>query len=153
MKVHVKINGDVRLVVKYESDEWQKVEEKLKQLGLEKASTSQAWGSQENAEYYRESTPELLRAMQRVFEFLRVGQYSLIDSINKPFIDEDSSRYMNVAVFRVVPNAGGEVSVPVQKYLTLLEVKSVVQALGKVYEFLLNTATESDEFTITKKEA
>jgi len=138
MKVKFEIEkGYPYLVIKYEDNEWQKIEDVLKSLGLQKAYTEKGFGKNLKFEYYRENDTELLNYLKNYF-------YShlnyVVDDIND-FVYYNG--YFNIAIFRVIPN-NNEVKILLDKYLTIYELKKLFEKIKELYEILLNLALKSE---------
>jgi hypothetical protein len=138
MKVKFEIEkGYPYLIVKYENDEWQKIENVLKSLGLQKAYTEKGFGKNLKLEYYRENDTELLN-------FLRNYFYSHLSNVIDDINDYIYNGYFNIAVFRVIPNEDNEVKILLDKYLTIYELKKLFEKIRELYEILLNLALKSE---------
>jgi hypothetical protein len=139
MKIKFEIEkGYPYLILRYENDEWQKIENVLKSLGLEKAYTELGFGKNLKFEYYRENDTELLNYIKNYF-------YShlnyVIDDINDLVYHNG---YFNIAIFRVIPNSQNEVKILLDKYLTIYELKKIFEKIRELYEILLNIALKSE---------
>jgi hypothetical protein len=139
MKIKFEIEkGYPYLVIRYEGDEWQKIETILKNLGLQKAYTEKGFGKNLKLEYYRENDTELLNYIKNYF-------YShlsyVVDDINDYIY---YNGYFNIAIFRVIPNEDGEIKLLLDKYLTIYELKKVFEKIKELYEILLNIALKSE---------
>jgi hypothetical protein len=138
MKVKFEIEkGYPYLILKYENDEWQKIENVLKSLGLQKAFTERGFGKNLKLEYYRENDTELLN-------FLRNYFYSHLSNVIDDINDYIYNGYFNIAVFRVIPNQNNEVKILLDKYLTIYELKKLFEKIRELYEILLNLALKSE---------
>jgi len=138
MKIKFEVEkGYPYLVIKYEGDEWQKIESILKNLGLQKAYTEKGFGKNLKLEYYRENDTELLN-------FLRNYFYSHLSNVIDDINDYIYNGYFNIAVFRVIPNQNNEVKILLDKYLTIYELKKLFEKIRELYEILLNLALKSE---------
>jgi hypothetical protein len=138
MKVKFEIEkGYPYLIVKYENDEWQKIESILKSLGLQKAYTEKGFGKNLKFEYYRENNTELLNYIKNYF-------YSHLNNVVDDINDYLYNGYFNIAVFRVIPNEDDEVKILLDKYLTIYELKKLFEKIRELYEILLNLALKSE---------
>jgi hypothetical protein len=138
MKIKFEIDkGYPYLLLKYENDEWQKIESILKNLGLQKAFTEKGFNKNLKLEYYRESDTELLNYLKNYF-YSHIS--NIIDDINDCLYDG----YFNIALFRVIPDQNGEVKILLDKYLTILELKKLFEKIKEIYELLLNLALKSE---------
>jgi hypothetical protein len=139
MKIKFEIEkGYPYLVIKYENDEWQKIENVLKSLGLQKAFTERGFGKNLKFEYYRENDTELLNYIKNYF-YAHLS--NVVDGINDLVY---YNGYFNISIFRVIPNENGEVKILLDKYLTIHELKRVFEKIKELYEILLNIALKSE---------
>ena len=138
-------NGKPFLTIKYENEEWQKIESILKELGLEVRETNNGFGMNYKLKFYRETNEELLRYIRNTFT---TTIYNLFDDINRRLYDNG---YLNLAIFRVIPE-NGEVKAPVDKYLTILEFKNIIETIVKIYRILLNLAINKEVKVLVKEE-
>jgi len=135
MKVEFKLEkGYPFLVIKYEEQEWKTVETILKNLGLQKAITMLGFNKGLELEYYRESDEELLNYLKKYFSSKIIN---FVDDINTSIYDNGK---FNIALFRVVPNENFEVKILLDKYLTIAELKDLINKIKQTYELLLNLA-------------
>jgi DNA-directed RNA polymerase subunit F len=147
MKIKFKIeNGYPYLVIRYENNEWETIENILKELGLQKAKTRMGFNKGLELEYYRELDTELLNYLRKYFSS-KISNF--VDDINASIYEHNK---FNIALFRVVPNSRGEVKILLDKYLTIAELKELINKIKQVYEMLLNLATGSVEVNITIQE-
>ena len=137
MKIKFEIDkGYPYLIIKYEDDEWTKIENILKNLGLQKSYTEKGFGKNLKFEYYRENDTELLNYLRNYFSS---HLSNIIDNIN----DYIYNGYFNIAIFRVIPQ-NGEVKILLDKYLTIAELKKLFEKIKEIYELLLNLALKSE---------
>jgi hypothetical protein len=138
MRVEFKIEkGYPYLILKYENREWEKIEGILKSLGLEKAVTRLGFNKNLELEYYRENNEELLNYLKNYFRN-KLGYF--VDDINRSLFENG---YFNIAIFRVVPNKDNEVKILLDKYLTIAELKDIINKIKQVFELLLNIAIQA----------
>jgi hypothetical protein len=138
MKVEFKIEkGYPYLILKYENNEWEKIENILKSLNLEKSVTRLGFNKNLELEYYRENNTELLNYLKNYF---RNKLNYVVDDINRSLYENG---YFNIAIFRVVPNKNNEVKILLDKYLTISELKFIFEKIAEVYEMLLNIAIQA----------
>ena len=139
MKVRFEIeNGKPLLIIKYEREEWEKIESILKRLGLERSRTQLGFNKNLTLEYYRERDMELLNYLRKYF---RDKMDYITDDINRSVYDNG---YFNIAVFRVIPDGNYEVKILLDKYLTIAELKFIFEKIRKVYELLVNIALRAE---------
>ena len=140
MKLRLKCNGAIELVFKYEAGEWEAIETKLKQLGLEKTTSNNIFGDSKIGEFYRAGNSELASAFEMHQCSIRTYEMGIFDHINKPILYDSR---LNVAIFRCVP-VNNEVVVKLQKYLTVAEVNSLSKAIAGVFSWLVNTVATAE---------
>jgi len=138
----------LNLVVKYEEGEWEQVEAKMKSLGMEKRKSNRIFGSYEG-EFYRLNSSYDDEIIKRT-----VIPYGGYDDINATAYGDSAYEYngVNCCVFRIVPNESGEVLIPLPKYLTVVDIKKIVQIWSKVYKILLDIITDAEIEIKFKKE-
>jgi hypothetical protein len=138
MRVEFKIEkGYPYLIIKYEQSEWERIENILKTLNLEKAVTKLGFGKNLELEYYRERDTELLNYLKNYFKN-KLGYF--VDDINRSIFENG---YLNIAIFRVVPSKNNEVKILLDKYLTVAELKDIINKIKQVFELLLNIAIQA----------
>jgi len=127
------------LVIKYENNEWQMVESKLKEIGLEKVYSNKIFGK--FCSYF-------YRSPDSKFAYYLVREYGLerfLDDVN----DECGVGIgFNVAVFRVVPNENNEVIIPLKKFLSVVELEDIVYKITLTLKQLLNLVNQEVEVNI-----
>ena len=144
MKIAFKIEaGKPYIVIRYDDKEWEKIEGILKGLGLQIRETENGFGLGCKLKFYREENTELLNYMKNTFRDIMA-----IDNINKPVWDG----VINIAVFRVIPNENCEVKIPLQKFLTILEFKEIVESLVRTYRRLFNLITQKEVKVVVEEE-
>lgn len=134
-------NAKAFLVIKYEREEWEKLESLLKQLGLQRSHTQNAWGLRIPAEYYRETSSELAvyytnSLTERVRE-----DYNVYDDINSPVIERDTP---NLAIFRVIPNENLETVIPLPKLLTIGDINRLARVISKFLSTIFSLVLEAE---------
>ena len=139
MKVKFEIDkGYPYLIIKYDDGEWEKIENILKSLGLQKSYTEKGFGKNLKFEYYRENDTELLNYIKNYF-YSHIS--NIIDDINDYLYD---NQHFNIAIFRVIPNSQNEVKILLDKYLTIYELKKLFEKIKELYEIILNIALKSE---------
>ena len=140
MKLKIKCNGGVLLVIKYETGESEQIQQKLKDLGLEKSETDNLFNEGRSGEFYRATESELQAAFSAHTQIIRLNNYYLTDSINKPLLQNG---YFNLAVFRAVP-VNNEITCKLYRYLTISELNELANNISNVFSWLLNTISEAE---------
>jgi len=136
MKVKLKLfNGAPVIEIQYEGQEWEAIESKLKDLGLKKAETVQGLGMNLQFNYYRTTNEALKRYLE---DELKYNQ--CYDDINKPLL---MGSYFNASVFRIVPK-NGKVSIKLEKYISVNDLKLIVNNIKAVYRAFFSLITEAD---------
>ncbi|RLD10698.1 MAG: hypothetical protein DRI44_05390 [Chlamydiae bacterium] len=136
MKVKLRLfNGAPLIEIHYEGQEWEKIESKLKDLGLKKAETVQGLGMNLEFEYYRTTNEALKKYLQDELQYNQC-----YDDINKPLF---TGSYFNAAVFRIIPE-NGKVSIRLEKYISVNDLKFIVNGIKAVYRAFFSLITEAD---------
>jgi hypothetical protein len=142
------LNGKPFLTIKYEDEEWSKVKQLLERLGLKEYTTNYGFGIDGlKLKFYRETDTELLNYLKNT-----INIQALHDDINKPALVKDFS--LNLAIFRVIPDENNEVKVPLDKYITIVEFKEIVNRIVSIYEKIFNILTDAEvEIKVKKGES
>jgi hypothetical protein len=144
----IKLNttdGKPFMIIAYEDSEWEQIETILKKtLGLEKREIANCWGHGLKAECYVERKAELKEYLQKTFKDNISGVY---DNLNDRFYQ---FKDFNIAFLRVIPDSDGKIQIPLEKFLTVVEVNEIAQKIVSIYKVLLNIAT-GVEVSITLK--
>ena len=141
MKLKVKLeNGKQYLIIKYSKRDWNKIKEKLENLGLEVAETTLGLGLGLRFKYYRDRENKF---GSELVNFLRSSTVNnFINDINSYVIDDFGT--VNLAILRIIPNENLEVKIPLHKWLTILDFNRIVKMLSKAYEFVFNLLREAE---------
>jgi hypothetical protein len=147
IKFELKFNGQGKQVfnVVYTQKTWEALKNKLEKLGLETSNTVNAWGRGIEQDYYRENARELIEFIKE-----QTGRYSYADNINDEFLTDSGK--VNIAVLRVVPKKVGRryiTEVVLEKYLTVANLRNIMNALVHAYNVLFNIVT--DEISVEVK--
>jgi hypothetical protein len=149
MKVGLRFNKRIHLRIEYGKGEYDIIERKLIAIGLEKSITNSLFGQNGlTAEYYRNSNIESLRfaLSNSLSEISNDNGISFRDDINNPILYR--SLY-NLAMFRMIPDSKGIIEIPVEKFLTVAELKKFSDILKSILELILNIPDASDEVEIS----
>lgn len=139
MKIKLKIEDNkYYFVLKYENNEWEEIKKILELLKLKEAETSKGFGEQ-RLKYYRETDTEFLNYL---INTLNLDLFNIVDNINYELID-GGGRF-NIAIFRVIPDAKGEVKIELKRFLTIAELRDIVIKLKRIYEVVLNLVVEKE---------
>lgn len=146
MKIEIlRDNGNSVFRITYEQGEWALVENKLRELGLQRARTTKGFACELNLDYYKDTAGAFRAAVAG-------GNSNIIDDINAPFstIRTQTECIVNISVLRVVP-ANDIVSIPITAFMTAPHVTSIIDALTttlrKTFE-LVTSATVDVKFNI-----
>lgn len=152
MKYGIKCNGTPSFFLRYEENEWAELEAKLKGMGLSLGTSNNLWGMEKSGQFYRETNSELINAVHETLRPIMrtmggdtIG--TMTDNVNQSFFKNGS---LNIAIFRVVPDADGYVYAPLSKFLTVVDINAIGKVMAKLYEVLFNTITEA-EISIIKE--
>lgn len=127
------------LVIKYEDNEWEMIENKLREIGLEKSYSEKIFGKF-NGYFYRSPNREFANYLTKEF-----GLSHFLDDVN----DECGVGYdFNVAVFRVVPNERNEVIIPLKKFLSVVELEDMIFKITNTLKHLLGLINQEVEVNI-----
>jgi hypothetical protein len=136
MKVYLNgKEGKPRFILKYETGEWEQIEEKLKQMGLMKTKITNLWGLGIETVAYRETNQEMLNYVKETLN----ASDEWKDDLNYPFISQYGT--LNIAIFRVIP-IDGKVEAPLPKFITIQEFNRIIGDIKKCLEVLLNLVIE-----------
>lgn len=135
MKMGVRFERFPKFFLKYEEDEWNMVESLLKRLGLRVCNSERILGKK-RGKFYRETSSEL-----GVLLLNSTSTSSSVSDINQPLFD---SGFVNISVFRVLPDEDGCVEFLLDKFLTIEELNRVVETLSQVFEKIINLVIDEE---------
>lgn len=142
MKIKIKVeNEKPQLEIHYEGEEYEKLKQKFQEIGVEEATTNNAWNEQKVLEYYR--------ARNRVFfdscNFNSDRYHNeYVDDINASVFD---SNIFNIAVFRAKPK-NNITKVPLNELLSVIEVNTLSQRIAQAIEKIYNLVTGEIEIKV-----
>jgi hypothetical protein len=153
MKLAVKFNaeGVPMLVLKYRREEWEILERKWRELGLERRRTTNLWGVNWEAEFYRERNSLMEGLIRGLFESAGL-RYRIISDINSPILRDGR---VNVGILRVVPNSDFEVRAPLPHLLNIDDLVVIRDTLANAVKLLLQVVTNMEcevKFIVNGKE-
>lgn len=125
------------MTLKYENGEWEKVAKVLEDLDCELGTVCNGWGKGIELKAYRTYNYALRSALA---EQMCGQNIEVIDDINQPVV------YMgkpNLAILRVVPE-NGEVSVDLDKFLSVKELNDLAKAIAIAYKFISGLIIEAE---------
>ncbi len=113
------------LTLQYEGEEWDRMENQLKTIGLEQHRTANAFGLELTATYYRSSG--------RFIEYLikQRGLSNCFDDINSPPLDTTKAKCYNLCVFRIQPDKNLQVKIPLEGWLTIADIEDYLHCFLK----------------------
>jgi hypothetical protein len=119
------------LVIKYEDGEWERLAALHRDLGLEEATSTQAWGDGYTVRFFRD------RESRFINHFRKTAMYvpGVYDDINAPAIGNGQ---LNLAIFRVIPE-NGQVRVPLGQVMTVVEWRNLLQVIARVLKSIFET--------------
>jgi hypothetical protein len=137
------IRGKPNLTIRYENDEWPKLEKVLRdRLNLVVHEVANAWNMGKKLSCYTEKNEDLkFYLLNTISQELRCQSgFDVFDDINKPI---SQGRSINIAVLRIVPS-GNRVNIPLDnKYLTIAEVNKIARVLSEAVRALLEIVNET----------
>jgi hypothetical protein len=153
MKLAVKFNaeGVPMLVLKYRREEWEILERKWRELGLERRRTTNLWGVNWEAEFYKERNSMAEGLIRGLFESAGL-RYRIISDINSPILRDGR---VNVGILRVVPNSDFEVRAPLPHLLNIDDLVVIRDTLANSVKLLLQVVTNMEcevKFIVNGKE-
>lgn len=148
MKIKLTFNRVPQVIVKYEGNEWETIENVLvNQLGLEKQRTTDLFSTRVTAEFYRETNNELKGYLRSAFN--SGMEHNILDDINAPLFN---GRDFNIAVFRIVPSEDGIVKIKLQKFLNIMELQTMVECMTVVLKTLFSIVLNKEvKITLSEK--
>lgn len=139
MKIKLKnIKGRPALLVRYEESEWNKIEKILKNtLKLDKREIINGFGRRLRFEAYAETEENLQKYIQATFT--DAIRFSFIDNLNSLLYNDG---ILNIAIFRIVPDKKYEITIPLEKYFTVVELNDLVTKLTSIYKVILEIVND-----------
>ena len=143
MKLMLKMNseGIPVLVLKYHPKEWELLECKWQELGLQKKTTENLWGCGWRGEFYKETNSVMESLIRELFsaEGLR---YRIFSDINSPVIQ---NYRVNVGILRVVPNPEDyTVKAPLPILLNIEELIQIRDVIANAVRLVLKIVTSAE---------
>jgi hypothetical protein len=138
MKIKLKFQRGLQyLDIVYSEEERKLLAEKLHGLGLTESETVAGFGNNQKLKYFRSTNRELSQFLQ-----MGEGRYSnYVDDINAPLFRDGSG---NVAIFRVIPDDSGKVSILLSNYLSIADLRLIANMMRESYTKILNIASEKE---------
>jgi hypothetical protein len=126
------------LVLRYEAEEWDALKRKYEDFGLQIRVSPSSFGRDDSTPVSYYSRPDGESVAERLG--FTSSEYS-VDSIREPAI---SNAGVNFVIFRVVPNQKLEVSIPIEKLLTVTELNKLILRIKSVYSTIFNISNSAD---------
>jgi hypothetical protein len=153
MKLSVKFNseGMPMLVLKYRPEEWAVLERNGRELGLERRRTTNLWGVNWEAEFYKERNSMAEGLIRGLFEAEGL-RYRILSDINSP-VFRDSR--VNVGILRVVPDENLEVRAPLPHLINVDDLIYIRDIIASAVKLILKVVTQAEcevKFILNGKE-
>jgi hypothetical protein len=145
MKVSINVDGEGHPVMNlhYSEGDYRKLVSKFKEIGLEQRKTENGFGRGLTLEYWRSPRSDFLQfVIDGEAANGTVRGLKIIDDINSSVAA--TRQFFNVAVFRVVPNENGDVSLPLSSYLSTRELKTIEKIAVSLIKNVLNTVVRDE---------
>lgn len=135
--------GKQKLVVSYDKKEISRIKSKMQSVGLEEATTTKGFGFGASLRYYRDHDNMFLRLVTdgeyaENRDFVTPDGMLLVDDINTALVV--NHKYYNAALFRVIPDENGTVSIPMSKFLNIADQRRLVKLARFVYKNIFGFA-------------
>jgi hypothetical protein len=137
--------------LKYRPEEWAVLERKWQELGLERRRTTNLWGVNWEAEFYRERNSLMEGLIRGLFESAGL-RHRIISDINSSILRDGR---VNVGILRVVPNSDFEVRAPLPHLLNIDDLIYLRDTLTNAVKLLLQVVTNVEceiKFVINGRE-
>jgi hypothetical protein len=141
MKLSIKMNseGVPILILRYRPEEWQVLERKWCELGLERRRSENLWGVGWIGEFYRERNSVMENMIRRMLEEAGL-RYRILSDINSPVLRDGR---VNVGLLRVVPE-DLEVKAPLSHLINVDDLVYIRDTLASVIKLILQVVTETE---------
>jgi hypothetical protein len=134
-------NGTPYFILKYEEGDWELLKRKYEELGLLEAETERGYGDEVKLKYFRDPTSVFSNT-------LRLRGMNITNDINNKFWKDG---YVNVAMLRILPDAKGEVKMPLTTYPTIRDIKTIGDTISQVLKASLETLCDMEITIVIKK--
>ena len=137
--------GKAYLYLKYEDTEWNKIQKKFEDLGLQEKESVQGFGRGVSVKFYKDTEGVVDDYLDKTLE--NYFGVSVINDINSSVMAKGS--YFNLAPLRVIPDDKGIVELPMTSLATASEINTYTQLIVNSIQALMNiakTATINVEF-------
>jgi hypothetical protein len=142
MKLVVRMNneGVPVLVIKYRPEEWQILQRKWEELGLERRMSENLWGVGWRGEFYKERNSLMENLLRGLFE-LEGLRYRIFSDINSPLFRDSR---INIGILRVVPNDDYEVVCPLPRLINIDDLVLLRDVLADSVRLILRIVMSSE---------
>jgi hypothetical protein len=153
MKLLIKMSseGVPILLLKYRQEEWAMLEEKWRELGLERRRTTNLWGVNWEAEFYRERNSVMEGLIRSLFEAEGL-RYRILSDINSPVFRDGR---VNVGILRVIPDSNYEVKAPLPHLVNIDDLIYIRDIIASAVKLILRIVTHAEcevKFIVNGKE-
>ena len=140
MKMRIEFENKPTLTIKYEAGEWEQIEKfYVEELKLEEKKTDKAFGGSNAVSFYQAKNADLAKFLINAIK--QNVDYQVLDDLNNYLIP--NSDYVNIAILRVKPK-DSEVSIELEKFLTIADVNMLSNVLSDTIETMLNVVVNKE---------
>jgi hypothetical protein len=142
MKLAVKMHpeGMPVLVVKYHPEEWQVLQRKWEELGLERRMSENLWGVGWRGEFYKERNSLMENLLKGLFEVEGL-RYRIFSDINSPLFKDNR---VNVGILRAIPNENYEVVCPLPRLINIDDLVVLRDVLADAVRLILRIVVSTE---------
>jgi hypothetical protein len=142
MKLMLKMNSEGMpvLILKYQPKEWELLESKWRELGLERRVSENLWGVGWRGEFYKERNSIMENLIRELFntEGLR---YRIFSDINSPILNNGR---VNIGILRVVPDDNYTVKAPLPILLNIEDLLQIRDTIANAVRLILKVVTDAE---------
>jgi hypothetical protein len=142
MKLMLKMNseGVPVLILKYHPQEWELLQRKWDELGLERRVSENLWGVGWRGEFYKERNSIMENLIKELFNTEGM-RYRIFSDINSPIIH---NYRVNVGILRVVPDDDYTVRAPLPVLLNVEDLVQIRDTLANAVRLILKVVTNAE---------
>jgi hypothetical protein len=128
------------LILRYRPEEWQVLERKWCELGLERRKSENLWGVGWVGEFYRERNLVMESMIRRMLDAAGL-RFRILSDINSSILKDGR---VNVGILRVVPDENLEVRAPLPHLINIDDLVCIRDTLASVIKLILQVVTEAE---------